>query len=107
MNPLRLQVKQKIFKLLVNKAERLRRQEHFISDENFLQFVKKIEELESFIDDIFIFEANPQYQIFSDVIEELLEILDDLHSSIIKNCKEKTLLLPSELLKQTIGRIET
>lgn len=107
MHPLRLKIQQKIFKLLVNRAERLRKQENFIFDENFLQFVKRIEEVESFVEDIFIFEAIPQYKLFSRDIEDLLKTLDGFHASIIKSWNETLRLLPSELLKVTIERIET
>ena len=106
MYPLRLKIQQKIFKLVVNRADRQRRQESFVSNENFLQFVKKIEELESFVEDIFIFEANPQYKFFSVEIEKLLGTLDNLHTSSIKTLNETLLLLPKELLKDTIEGIK-
>lgn len=106
MNPLRLKVQQKIFKLLVNKAERLKTQGKFIIDEHFLKFVKYIEDLESYVEDIFIFEACPQYYIFSEEIEVNVKKLDELHATIYETLNAKTPLVPSELLKKAVIGIE-
>lgn len=78
MNLLESKLFNKSLKLIDNKIEKLHRQQNLIFEDSFLEFVRLVDEFETLIQDIELFDPNANYLIYQSSIEEQLQKLCEL-----------------------------
>ena len=88
MNSLESQLFNKSLKLIDSKIEKLHRQQHIIFEDNFLEFVRLVDEFETVLHDIEVFDPNANYFFYQSSIEEQLQELCELKVATIE-CLER------------------
>lgn len=78
MNSLESQLFNKSLKLIDSKIEKLHRQQDIIFEVNFLEFLRLVDEFESVLHDIEVFDPNTYYSFYKSSIEDQLLELSEL-----------------------------
>lgn len=88
MNSLESQLLNKSLKLINCKIEKLHRQQDIIFEDKFLEFIKLVDEFETVLYDIEVFDPNANYFFYQSSIEEQLQELIELKIATIA-CLER------------------
>lgn len=88
MNSLESQLLNKSLKLIDSKIEKLHRQQDIIFEDKFLEFIRLVDEFETVLHDIEVFDPNANYFFYQSSIEEQLQELCELKVATIA-CLER------------------
>lgn len=88
MNSLESKLFNKSLKLIDSKIEKLHRQQGIIFEDNFLEFLRLVDEFESVLHDIEVFDPNTDYSFYNSSVEHQLLELSELKIATIA-CLER------------------